>query len=128
MALKDKAARAAYNRAYRERRAAQLSPAEKERLLDHQLLRQKQYRARDRARGVELKRLREPKTLAQWAGALRWEGRRHDSRMKGYEPDGLRGLLLAERIREQLTDSLERVDGELEPCFSDYVEELSGMY
>lgn len=76
MALKDKAARAAYNKAYRERRAATLSDEEKNRLRERHNAKQRHYCAR----GYQKQALREPRTLAARRAALRWDRLRSASR------------------------------------------------
>lgn len=83
MALKDKAARAAYNKAYRERRSSSLPESEKKRLRELHNEKQKEYCAQGynkSARDGERQRLREPRTIAARAAALRWDRLRYAGR------------------------------------------------
>jgi hypothetical protein len=83
VALKDKAARAAYNKLYREQRAANLSDGDKARLRELHNAKQKEYCAQGynkSAHGADRQRLREPKTIAARRSALRWDRLRSASR------------------------------------------------
>lgn len=130
MALKDKVARAAYNRAYRARRAAELPQSEKDRLRERHRLKLREYAAQGydtNASGPDRRRMREPRSLAEWSGALRWDVKRYTSRMDGWVQDGMRGLLLSEKHREELASSIEVIDRELEQVFDEDVDRLAGI-
>lgn len=83
MALKDKAARAAYNKAYRARRAATLSDGEKLALRERHNSKQREYCAQGynkSALSADRQRLREPKGIAARAASLRWDQLRQAGR------------------------------------------------
>lgn len=101
MALKDKAARAAYNKLYRERRAASLSEDEKLRLREHHNERQRRYcrQGYDKNKlGYDRQRLQEPRTIAEARAALRWD------RMWFASQTARRAEVVADAIDQQYRD------------------------